>query len=232
MSFRERRPDIHTSRAAWEKSWEDDMDKNFRKGGFARIRHLSEIMPTEVIAHMGDSSVIYTMQQEVDVICRMQQDLAKEAAMRFAEENFEQKWRALSNEERRKFIMEGIYRTMCIPDMEERRKWCPDSTLTHLASENGETYLRTLKALLPADIRAPITEPKQLPHPVVDRVLSLGPGDDKKPGIKVVVRMYRLSRTYCLTTIIWNTFLAFVSCEMSRFRDFETDQPFYGSMVR
>ena len=151
----------------------------------------------------------------------MQQDLAKEAAVRFAEENFEKKWRALSNEERRKFIMEGIYRTMCIPDMEERRKWCPDSTLNHLASENGETYLRTLKALLPADINAPITEPRQIPHPVVDRVLSLDPVYDKQPGIKLVVRMYRLSRTYCLTTIIWNTFLAFVSTQMniSQLRD-------------
>lgn len=202
---------MHTSRAAWEKSWADDMDKNYRTGALARVRSFAEVVPPEAAAMLGSSSALFTMQQEVNLICGMQLDLAKEAAVRFAEDDFEKKWRALSNDKRREVIMEGIYRTMCIPDMEDRRKWCPDSTLNHMASGNGETYLHMRKSLLPGDINTPITEPKQISHTVMDRLFTLSAADERKPGMKTVVRMYNLSRTYCLTTIIWNTFLAFVS---------------------
>ncbi|THG94642.1 hypothetical protein EW026_g6866 [Hermanssonia centrifuga] len=93
--------------------------------------------------------------------------------------------------------------------MEDRRRWCPDSTSKYLASQNGDAFLRMLKGLLPTDLYASISVPIDIPHPVVDRFFTLSPADERKPGFKTIIWLYRLSRIYCLTTIVWNTFLAF-----------------------
>lgn len=120
------------------------MDDTYRTGTLAHVGSFAEVV-TPGAAAILTSNASFTMPQEVSLICKMQQDLAKEAAVRF---DFEKKWRASSDEKRREVILEGIYRTMSIQTMEDRRKWCPDSTLDHMASENGETYLRMLKSLL------------------------------------------------------------------------------------
>lgn len=213
--FRDYRPSMHSSRAAWEKSWADDLDKNYRTGPLARLPGLATVVPPGAATAFTSDATLMQMQQEVTLICKMQHDLAKAAARRFAEDDFEAKWKAQSDEKRREVIMEGIYRTMCLPDMEDRRQWCPDSTLKHLSSANGDAYLRMLKTLLPADLEAQLTEPKQIPHPVMDRLFKLSAADAKRPGFKTIMRMYSLSRTYCLTTIAWNIFLTFVraSCQ-------------------
>ncbi|KAF7794721.1 hypothetical protein EIP86_005859 [Pleurotus ostreatoroseus] len=144
-------------------------------------------------------------------ICDLQQDLAKEAARRFAENDFENAWLSQSQDKRREVVMEGIYRTMCIPAMETRRKFCPDSTLSHLTSKQGRTYIDMLRTVLPSNIGANSTEPLHFPHPIVDRVLSLTAENERKPGAIAMYRMSCLFRTYCLTAIIWNILLAFVS---------------------
>lgn len=212
MSFRTERPDMHKSREAWEASWAEDMDKNYKPDGvLARLSgSLATVMNPDEVSLFASDRILMEMQQEVRLICKMQEDLAKQVAIRSAEEDFEGKWRSLSNQKRREVVLEGIYRTMCIPDMEERRKWCPDSTLKYLTSSNGEAYLRVLKALLPANLGTRTTEPIQVSHPVTDRLFTLKPADENKPGYKTFMRMYRLSRTYCLTTVIWNIFLTFV----------------------
>ena len=67
-----------------------------------------------------------------------------------------------------------------------------------------------------SDINADPTEPLHFPHPIVDRVLSLTAENERKPGAVAMCRMTLLFRTYCLTAVIWNTLLAFVSSLLSR----------------
>ncbi|KAF7794720.1 hypothetical protein EIP86_005858 [Pleurotus ostreatoroseus] len=203
--FRKSRPDMHTSRAAWEQSWEEDFNSTYN----------SRVLPQLPYRSLGvrqmsvPDEVALSLYEHVRSICELQRDLGKEAALRFAEDDFENEWLSVSQEKRREVILEGIVRTMCIPDMEERRRLCPDSTLTYLASREGMAYLDMLKTALPIDLDTPITEPVQFPHPIVDRALSLSPDDERKPGVAAMNRMMRLFRTFCLTTIIWHTLLAF-----------------------
>lgn len=211
MFSRTDRPDLHTSRFAWESSWQQDLDKAYRRSALALLPlTLAGIIPAGEVAKSTSDGHLLSLQREQLAICALQKDLMTIALMLLAEEDFENRWLGLTGEQRREFVMEGIYRTMRIPDMEDRRQWCPDSTLAHLTSDNGKTYLNMLKGLLPEDLHTPLTEPTQIPHPVIDRFFSLSASDLNKPGMKTMIRMHRQSRIYCLSAILWNILLACV----------------------
>ncbi|GJE88215.1 zinc finger MYND domain-containing protein [Phanerochaete sordida] len=197
-----RRPDMHTSRVEWEHSWQRDFDRNFPHGA-TPPKHARPIPPS-LFAAMGSDQHIFAAEYEEFLICKLQHDIAKEAARRFAEDGFENAWRALPDDRRREVILEGIYRTMRIPDMEERRKWCPDSSLQTLAARGGEGYLRVLKCLLPSTLDAPLTKPieEEMTH----------------AGCKTAYRAAKNSRTYALSTVVWNILLTFYGME-------ETQEP-------
>lgn len=201
------RPDKHTSLVAWEESWDSDLARVFQ--ALSRLKSISDMFPPGSVRPLGDETVVQSDLQH-KLICELQQDLAKAAALRFSEDHFEQEWMNAPSERRREIVLRGIYRSMCIPDMEERRKWCPDSTMRHLTSDGGRTYIRMLKSLLPSSLAAPIIEPMSVPHPLVDRLFTIPPSDMDRPGYKFIYQMYSSNRSYCLTTTIWNILLAFV----------------------
>ncbi|KAF7794717.1 hypothetical protein EIP86_005855 [Pleurotus ostreatoroseus] len=202
---------MHASRLAWEASWKEDFDRSYVTGGLAHsfAPSIAAITPAALVAHMDNDGSIIQMQREQRSICRLQEDLVREAAARFAGDDLENKWLSTPDARRREIILEGIYKTMCLPDMENRRKWCPESTLHHLASNNGKTYIDLLKAYLPADLSVSINDPIQIPHSVMDRLLSLKPSEMNQPGMKTIIQLYKLSRAYCLSLVVWNILLAF-----------------------
>ena len=62
---------------------------------------------------------------------------------------------------------------MSLGDMEEFRVWCPDSSIKNLTSQRGEAFLKMLKTIMPTDdIWKDITEPKHIPHPIMDRIFT------------------------------------------------------------
>ena len=121
---------MHTSRVEWERSWQRDFDRNFPHGA-TPPKHTRPIPPS-LFAAMGSDKNIFGIEYEESLICKLQHDIGVEAAKRCAEDGFEDAWRALPDDRRRELVLEGIYRTLCIPDMDERRKWCPDSSLESL----------------------------------------------------------------------------------------------------
>ena len=213
MAFsRSPRPDIRKDRLGYEKSWEEDFERNYVKGRLASLSSLAVITAPAAVSKLATDTMLVQLAHEARLICNMQNDLAQEAVEKFAQEDFEKHWLGLPDEKRREFILEGICRSMVVGDMEDRRRWCPDSTLNNLASDGGSTYIKMLKTLLPADMGKPITEPRRIPHPLMDRLLSLPPNyTEQAPGYKTLMQVHAYSRTYCLTFILWNTFLAFVS---------------------
>lgn len=99
---------------------------------------------------------------------------------------------------------------MTLPDMASRREWCPESTLRSLNAQGGEGYLRLLSQLKPENLDAPAVEPILIPHEVADRVMMPSEKKLQEPGIKTVLRSYKVSRSYCLSSLVWNIFLAYV----------------------
>ncbi|THG94640.1 hypothetical protein EW026_g6868 [Hermanssonia centrifuga] len=193
---------MHTSRQAWDDACTKDLEETWKI--YARLPSMATVIPTGAYS---DETLLH-MLLETRLICDLQRDLAKWASRRFAEDGFERRWKALAAGDRKNVVLEGIYRTMCLPDMEDRRNLCPDSTSEYLNSQNGDAFLRMLKEFLPGR-HAVTSEPIHIPHPIVDRLLTLSPADEAKPGLQIAIRLYRLRRIYCLTTIVWNTFLAF-----------------------
>lgn len=208
-SWTERRPDIHKSTLAWEASWQHDLDQNFRSMAHFPSGTLS-LMTSSITGRIGDDQTLLHLQREARSLCKLQFDLASEAARRSLEESFDEGWKALSPLQRQDFVLEGLVRTMSLPDMEERRKWCPESTLKNLNAQGGEGYLRLLSQLKPENLDAPAVEPILIPHEVADRVMTPSAEKQQEPGIKTMLRSYKISRTYCLTTLVWNIFLAYV----------------------
>ncbi len=202
------RPDMHTSRQAWDDACTKDLEETWKI--YARLPSMATVIPTGAYS---DETLLH-MLLETRLICDLQRDLAKWASRRFAEDGFERRWKALAAGDRKNVVLEGIYRTMCLPDMEDRRNLCPDSTSEYLNSQNGDAFLRMLKEFLPGR-HAVTSEPIHIPHPIVDRLLTLSPADEAKPGLQIAIRLYRLRRIYCLTTIVWNTFLAFVCSDFN-----------------
>ena len=107
-------------------------------------------------------------------------------------------------------MLEGICRAMRTEAFIPGRRYCPDSTLENLASMRGETYLKCLRQILPDDLGNVITEPRTIPHPIVDRYLTVRPSREGLPGYKAMVKAYHTTRIQCLTGIIVEIFEAFV----------------------
>lgn len=206
-SWTQPRPDINSSSLLWEKSWQHDFDNNFR--ALASLPHnISVLSPIEMSPL--DHTLVH-LEYEVRLLCQLQHDLARGFARRSAEERFEARWKDAAPDKRQEAILEGLVRTMAIPDMEERRKWCPDSTLETLNGHEGEGFLRVIRSLMSTDLSTVHTEPVLPSHPIADRVMTPSAAQLELPRYKIAFRAYRISRAYCLTSIAWNIFLAFVS---------------------
>lgn len=212
MLFRSVRPDKDTSRIAWEASWREDLEKVYLTGGFAVHPNdtLASVETAASVAWFNSDGTLMAMQYQQRFICQLQQDLGRETAARFAEDGLEREWLASTHDRRCTVVLEGIYRAMSIVGMEGRRRLCPESTLHHLTSCGGRAYLDLLKACIPTDLDAPLVEPIQVPHPVMDRLFSLKPDDLKMPGMQTLMRGHKLNRIYCLTSVVRNILLTFV----------------------
>lgn len=201
---------MHTSCVAWEQSWEEDFNAVYSPDNIKHFPHLVLRVQSGTSDDTLDT-VALSLYNNVHAICKAQRRLARDVAERFARDDFENKWRSISHENRCAYILGGIYKTMCRPDLVKTRKYCPDSTLSYLASREGSTYIEMLKTVLPADLNVPVTEPIQFPHPIMDRVLYLSPEDEHKFEAAAMNCEERQWRTYCMTSIIWDIFNGFVS---------------------
>jgi hypothetical protein len=147
-------------------------------------------------------------------ICDLQQDFARRVVESLAVDNFEAEWRRLPDARRRELVLEGICRASINGgrDMEDRRMWCPEITVSGLAEQQGAGFMALVKKLLPADIQSPIVEPIYVSHSIMDKVLR-DEGTSKK--ISTGIHAIRLDRTYFLSTVAWQITLAFVSITSS-----------------
>ncbi|KAJ3529825.1 hypothetical protein NM688_g7798 [Phlebia brevispora] len=147
------RPDMRTSRAAWEKPWEQGMDNSYRRRDLLNMSYAtfaSRLFPDVNVVIAPDSSLL---QMEIlkRSMCKLQEDLAKDFA-------------ALS---RRSGLASQT-------KSDATSFW--RASIERCASGSGKPYLRMLEELTSTDFLQPTSEPKKIEHPVMDRLFLFVPG--------------------------------------------------------
>lgn len=209
------RPDIYTSRRAWEASWDHDFRRNYEPPDrLPEYGSVSYMIPRERIAVLNTDHCILFMERMAKDLMIAQVTLTKMTGE--AWESFEGDWKGASDERRRTCIEEGVFHVMVsapMLQMEVERRWCPESSVNYLASDGGQAYLDQVMSLtlpLSAVLSEDVT-PILPPHPAIDRLGSLSANERSVPGYKAAVRMSTLGRASLLTRVVKNIFLVFVS---------------------
>lgn len=202
-------PDRRTSPRSWEAAWQQDFERFYGSEGPPQLSDMVPLAVANVLDTSVDSPMIY--EQNRRALCRNQEGAVYNIAGAFAELDFEQKWKASTQEEREKAILEGIVHSFDdVFDMDMKRIWCPDSSLKHLAAQDGNVYIQALKALLPSDVGATIQEPLSVPCQAVDDILTLTEEEQAHAGYRVLAFQMALCRNDCMTAILTNILLTFV----------------------
>ena len=176
--FREQRPDMHTSLIAWEQSWEEDFEKHYGPGGtLTGLSTLAGHVSPETVAWCDTPQSFTEIELRTRGVCELQEKLFAEAQVDDpGKGRVETYWPTLPDALRKAYILEGISRTLDLnEEFVEGRKWCPESSLKYLASDNGNTYLNVLRQLIPTTLTTPHVVPRHVPHRVFDRLTTLPP---------------------------------------------------------
>lgn len=207
----ENMPNMKTNPLAWERAWEKDFKRIYSSHVYS-YGNLSDISPENLaLVFSADTNVLLVscQRQHLSVL---QEAFAHRITKACATQDFEERWRALSSEVRRKLALDGICYAMSVPDSDMDRVWCPDSTVTNLTSRNGETFLSMMLQFLPSGSSAGNwkAEPIFAPHPIIDRLCSLTDAEKLKPGYRTYALSIQAGRARILTEIIYNIVLLFV----------------------
>ena len=126
IEWTKRRPSMHTSPRAWEKSWEADLNRNWEHFRLHHGNLASYFTPEaamELTSITNDEYTVFKLANEEDALRNFQRNLAEDAAICFTEEDFENRWRTMDPKEREEMVMEGIFQTMSTTgDLDERRE--------------------------------------------------------------------------------------------------------------
>ncbi|KAK7447113.1 hypothetical protein VKT23_013750 [Stygiomarasmius scandens] len=206
-------------RVAWNQAWErqiDDFwgtDQTFKVTPDAirridRCGHLLDWVPEALYDGIMNDSSLQTCQVMRYQTCVLQRDLSKKAALRFALQDFENRWQKLDPKEREKWILEGLVRACDAQVVGEHwRRFCPEMTIARMNYQSGKGYLDLLAYLVGKDDQIP-EDVRMVPNPVWD-LLNTSKRTSLLPGQRVMQRANDVQRTTFLTYFVWNLLLAF-----------------------
>lgn len=207
------KPLFIVDRVGWNRTWEDKLAKAYgsRDIPYYTGPNLMDQRKATWDAIVASDSWVQFINAKVKELCILQQALSQEAARRYAEDEFESKWKSCTSEAREEWILEGMVRTCeAIPYLEQSRLDCPEVTLPRLNKGNGQPFLDLLQALRLEDITKVPAEPKVLPSDCFDRM----------NGHKIMVQnrgrqLLQLTeltnRMHFLDLFVFNVLSAFVS---------------------
>lgn len=203
--------DKHTNRVAWEEGWERDLERNYSPDVLAS-RNPADLYPSSFIAGWDSINSGMTLETIRRVIPTFREAIVKNLVSATGQDNFEGRWRELNPDKRRDVVLEGVFQTCAEPFMEYYRGLCPDSTVKHLSSNGGETYLAMLKLFLPNNPDDNIADAVHIPHAGFDRLWDPDrfERNDKEPIVRLAITM-KYSRALFMTKVLYNIFAAFVS---------------------
>ena len=212
-----RRPHRDTARRAWERSWAADLAQFYTPDRPPPSYERLVDVVYEVLVTPSDASILNGDFVKRSV-CQLQTEVVADVQRILRLLDFENAWRGAESTRREECILDGLARVCDIAGcMERRRGLCPELTLSALASDDGEGYLRLLRRYLltgSAPTHGPTTtrivEPLYLAHPVMDRIFHLSPDEMQRLGYRMYVDSFRLNRAHYMTSVLWNVILSFV----------------------
>ncbi|KAF8957199.1 hypothetical protein BDZ97DRAFT_1847730 [Flammula alnicola] len=204
-AFQTSRPDKNKDRAGWNASWEQELKITYeameRFAAAPSATNTKGSNTQKLAASMSPYLALHEERVTRD-ICKLQEDLVRRWLECMSSDNFERKWKELTQKRREELVLEGLYQASTTgPDMERHRRWCPDMTLENLAGNGGQGYIDMLMKLIPDDVGAKITEPTMIPHTGLERYYMKAEGSTPPE-----IRKYR---AYFMDLTLWRILLAF-----------------------
>ena len=211
---RRRRPNKHIDTLAWEASWERDL-KTFYDRPLQSLPLLTSNPPyPRSLSLSGTPSHILSMEKKSRDICALQTDIIRAAFPACVDDYFEERWKSIAKQERRKIVLEGLYNASCSEWLEGKRGLCPEFTLNILSAGDGSGYLRLLRTILPPEFTTKaitIKSPILIRHPKIDFIWTLSQAQREIPGLEAWVTDVLLDRAFFASMAIWCIFNAAVS---------------------
>ena len=211
------RPSKTTDPRAWEKSWTEDLARFYSRSPRKMRRFINAVDKTLLSYYDTDGLVIGTNKQENGVII-MQKEFFARVVQDLAHGDFESRWKASGREVRETHILKALCNASNFHQghSEQQRIVCPEITLENLSSDHGDTtvFVEFLKKILPPLLPTEeneIHEMVYLEHPHVEALLALTESEKKVPGACSYTRHTRTNRMAFMTTVLWSTFISFVS---------------------
>ena len=200
------RPDKHTDRVAWNKSWEDELNEDYE-----RWQSDCPFIPSPELAQFTLSTLAQrrlTLEQKSKEISRLQDDIQNFVR---GEDGLEEKWRELKDGERLDIILTALFTTSCIgPDMEKHRAWCPDITLAKIGGRKGQGFIDLLGVFITSDSSKPRKKPIYFKDAMLDRYMG-----DTSPGTQALKANIDSDRSYFISFFIWRVLLTLASLSVS-----------------
>lgn len=189
----------HSVILEWNNRWEDVLS----------ALDLNRVMPPHEMALHAlthPHNRLYILGQKVE-ICTVQKELFNLATAQFVTGNLQQRWDNMSQTEREKFSLDGLWSAAHGgPNFEKHRTHCPDISVRGLAGYDGHGFLQLVIQLMPDNLVENLTEPITLPHSAIDEMFKR---DEERSGLDFTIR--RLARCYFVTSTLWHIMIALVS---------------------
>ncbi|KAG8905483.1 hypothetical protein FRB99_008879 [Tulasnella sp. 403] len=192
----------------WDKAFDSFLERRFK----SFPSYLDLDIPDDVHRGLMSQSSLSSLEGERKSTCTLQYDLAELVAAKREEDFFDSKWVSMSPETRQDHLLKALVVCCNVPDMEDRRFWCPETTLEFLQRNSGQGFLTLLDKFCPRD-ETSITlkdQPILLSHPDFDKFMHIGeplPPGERGTLLSVCQRHALFSRSYFLAFFLWNTML-------------------------
>ena len=192
-------PDIpsgYDARLTWEARWEEIL------GMYNSVSSLNSPSAKGVIQvifqmkGLGNDMWNLSYERQFRNLLYLQQHFARE--MR-GSPGLEIRWRSLSQQERKNYILEAICQAFKLPGFGVLRLCAPEVTMNHLASQDGNTFLGLVKSVTPRDPDAKLKEPLLVAHRIFDLLCAQATNDP------AIAKRLRLNKAMALTQVLWNT---------------------------
>ena len=184
---------------ALAKEWELDLKAKF---GRPYASYPDFIANLGSMAQTVADSMAVSLQNSQDELVKLQRDITVYVEQRPA---FTAAWLEAGRARREEMILEGLVRTCdAVPDMEDRRTNCPESSFDFLQRGNGQGFLDLFEAM-----RDPGSAPRIVPHKAFDAMIGVGNQAKRTSAEKLYGRHMAVTRNFFLAMMVWNTLLTF-----------------------
>ena len=197
-------PRTHADRLEWEASWEREITRTVGEQDAAGSELVDALL---TLPYLNNDFGAMSYQFQVRNLLHLQQRHIEDVGrMRKAPFCFYVAWtRALPS-----FREECILKSIC-EIMEHStairliRLFCPDSTLTHLSSHNGKTFLDMLDVIVLSGRSLPLSDLIYFPNALIEALC------EKREASPGMIQRIKVFRADCISRILWKTVRVFVS---------------------